>query len=82
MARTLTMRVDDETYQVLKAAAAADRRSIANLIETAALRHLEEASFMDAAEAREILSEPGLLRRLRKAHGQAKTRRGAFVRGL
>lgn len=80
--KTVTMRVDDETYRVLRAAAAADRRSIANLIETAALRHLEETSFMDAAEAREIIADPALQRRLRQAHAQAKRRRGAFVRGL
>ncbi len=82
MPRTVTIRLPDKAYEVVRAAAEADRRSIANLIETATLRHLEEQSFMEAAEAREILSDRGLLRRLKTGHGEAVARKGRFVRGL
>ena len=82
MPRTVTIRLSDKAYEVVRAAAEADRRSIANLIETATLRHLEEQSFMEADEAREILSERGLLRRLKAGHAQAAARKGRFVRGL
>jgi uncharacterized protein (DUF1778 family) len=76
------MRLDEETYKKLKAAAAAERRSLANLIETAALRHLEDSEFVDDIETRDILSDPDLLKRLRSGHLQARKRKGAFVRGL
>ena len=82
MAKTVTIRLADETYEVVRAAAEADRRSIANLVETATLRHLEEQSFMEPAEAGEVLSDRGLLRRLKAGHAQAAARKGRFVRGL
>jgi uncharacterized protein (DUF1778 family) len=82
MAKTVTIRLPDDTYEVVRAAAAADRRSIANLMETATLRHLEESSFMEPAEAAEILSDRSLLKRLATGHAQAAGRKGRFVRGL
>ncbi|MGZ6987455.1 MAG: hypothetical protein ACXVH0_00685 [Thermoanaerobaculia bacterium] len=82
MARTVTIRLPDKAYEVVRAAAEADRRSIANLIEIATLRHLEERSFMETAEAGEILSDRGLLRRLKAGHAQAAAQKGRFVRGL
>ncbi len=82
MPRTVTIRLADKSYELVRAAAEADRRSIANLIETATLRHLEEQSFMEAAEAREVLSDRGLLRRLKAGHAQAAARKGRFVRGV
>ncbi len=82
MPRTVTIRLPDKSYEIVRAAAEADRRSIANLIETATLRYLEEESFMEAAEGREVLSDRGLLRRLKTGHAEAMTRKGRFVRGL
>jgi predicted DNA-binding protein len=82
MPRTVTIRLPDKAYEIVRAAAEADRRSIANLIETATLRHLEEHSFMEAVEAGDILSDRELLRRLRAGHAQATARKGRFVRGL
>ena len=37
MAKTLTMRLDDETYEAFVRAARAERRSLAKMVETAAL---------------------------------------------
>jgi predicted DNA-binding protein len=82
MARTVTIRLPDEAYEIVRAAAEADRRSIANLIETATLRHLEEQSFVEPAEAREILADRGLLRRIKAGHAESASRKGRFVRGL
>ncbi len=73
--------LSDEAYEILRRAAAADRRSLANLIETAALRQVVEQAFTDESETREILSNAGLLRRLTVGHAQARKRKGAFVRG-
>lgn len=82
MAKTVTLRLDQESYERLKAAAMADRRSLGNLIQTAALRYLEESSLTDEAETEEILSNKALLKRLKAGHAAAKRRRGSFVRGL
>jgi len=80
MPKTLTMRLDDETYQTLVRAARAERRSLANLVETAALRQIEEGSFADDAEMAEIASRPELVRRLKAGSRDARKRRGRFVR--
>jgi len=79
MPKTLTMRVDDTTYETFMRAAKAERRSLANLIETAALRHLDDASFADAAEMAEILARPELVKRLKAGSQDARKRRGRFV---
>ena len=79
MAKTLTMRLDDETYQTFVRAAQAERRSLANLVETAALCHIQESRFVDDAEMAEILSRSGLVKRLKAGSRDAQKRRGRFV---
>jgi uncharacterized protein (DUF1778 family) len=82
MSKTLTMRLDDETYEAFLKAAKAERRSLANLVETAALRHIQEASFVDDLEMAEITSRPQLVKRLKAGSADAKKRRGRLVSGL
>jgi hypothetical protein len=79
MSKTLTMHLDDATYETFSRAAAADRRSLANLVETAALQHIQESQFADDAEMAEILARPELVRRLKKGAAEAKKRKGRFV---
>jgi hypothetical protein len=80
MAKTLTMRLDDKTYETFVRATKAERRSLANLVETAALRHIEESSFVDDVEMAEILSRPELVKRLKAGSRDARKRKGQFVR--
>ncbi len=82
MAKTLTMRLDDETYEAFVRAARSERRSLANLIETAALRQIEQSQFADDAEMAEILSRPELVKRLKAGSRDAKKRKGRFVAAL
>jgi uncharacterized protein (DUF1778 family) len=82
MPKTLTMRLDDETYKSFVRAAKAERRSLANLVETAALCHLQEASFVDDAEMAEILSRPELVKRLKAGSRDARKRKGRFAAAL
>ena len=73
--KTITLRLPLAIYQRFREAAEQDHRSLANLIETAALRHLEAS---DEAETREILSNKNLMERLRKGHediAKGRTRR-------
>ena len=79
MAKTLTMRLDDKTYETFARAAHAERRSLANLVETAALRHIQESLFVDDAEMAEIHSRPGLVKRLKAGSRDVQRRRGRFV---
>ncbi len=79
MAKTLTMRLDDTTYQTFVRAAKAERRSLSNLVETAALRHIQESSFADDAEMAEILSRQELVKRLKAGSRDARRRKGRLV---
>ena len=79
MAKTLTLRVDDETYRKFAAAAQAEGRSIANLVETATLERLRERQFVDDAELAEIEANERLVARVKQGSRDARARRGRFV---
>ena len=79
MPRTVTLRLGEEVYEELREAAAAERRPLSNLIETAALARIREAQFVDDAEMAEILSNEALVRRLKAGSRQARRRQGHFV---
>lgn len=71
--------MDDETYKKFNAAAIEDRRSISNLIETLALKKLDEEMLVDDFEMKEIFSNAELLKRLEKGHSHAKMRKGRLI---
>ena len=79
MSKTVTLRLGEEVYEELREAAAAERRPLSNLIETAALARIREAQFVDDAEMAEILDNDALVRRLRAGSRQARRREGHFV---
>jgi predicted transcriptional regulator len=80
MAKTVTLRLDDDVYSTLVEAARAENRPLSNLIETAALSRIRELQFVDDAEMSEILASENLLKRLKKAAHDAKTGKGRFVK--
>ena len=67
MAKTITLRIDDETYELIKKAASGERRSISNFIEYATVSYLSEESFVSDKEMEEILRNDELLRSLSEA---------------
>ena len=79
MPKTVTLRLADETYQRLAAAAKAERRSLSNLIETLAMKKLEEDVFMDQIEMEEILANSALMKKLKRRTEEADKRKGRFV---
>jgi uncharacterized protein (DUF1778 family) len=79
MAKTLTLRLEDDVYQLFADAARAENRSIANLIRTAALTRIRELQFVDDYELAEIRASESLLERLRRGSADARAGRGAFV---
>ncbi len=79
MSKTVTLRVDDATYETFARAAAAERRSLSNMIETAALQHIRDSEFVDDAEMAEIMGNADLVRRLKRGSEAARKRKGRFV---
>ena len=79
MIRTLTLRLEQDAYDELREAAAAERRSLSNFIVTAALERVREAQFVDDGETAEILNDDALVRRLRTGSRQARQREGNLV---
>ena len=79
MGKTITLRLNDESYNAFLEASKAENRSIANLIETAALTKIREMQFVDDVEMAEILANEDLMRRIKQGSKEAKTRRGRFI---
>ena len=73
MAKTVTMRIDDDTYYLIKQAAMGERRSISNFIEYATMAYLTEESFVTNAEMDEILEDEKVRKSFRKAEQEIKT---------
>lgn len=63
--KTVTMRVDDSVYQMIKAAADGQKRNISNFIEFATLQYLASVQYVDNGEMNEILNDTELVRNLR-----------------
>ena len=74
----MTLRLDDATCAFFRDCSQADNRTLSNMIETAAKRHLESA-YVDEEEEREILRDAPLMRRIRAGTRDAKARRGRMV---
>ncbi|MDC7225225.1 MAG: CopG family transcriptional regulator [Spirochaetales bacterium] len=72
MAKTITMRVDDDTYSLIKTAAEGDRRSISNFIEYATIAFLTEESFVSDNEMDEILADENLLKSFKQGRKEIK----------
>jgi uncharacterized protein (DUF1778 family) len=64
MTKTVTLRLDDEIYRLLKKAAKGEMRSLANFLEFAAIKHLTDESFVSDTEMEEILLDKLLLKNL------------------
>lgn len=79
MAKTVTLRLDDETYRSFVKRAKAENRSLANFIETSVKEHIRECDFVDDAEMAEILANEQLVQRLRAGSKNARQRRGTLI---
>ena len=55
MAKTITVRIDDSTYDIFKLAAAGQKRTISNYLEYATLNYTMNETFVDDMEMNEIL---------------------------
>lgn len=79
MPKTITLRLDDKTYQMIKLAAQGERRSISNYIEYATVSHLTESSFVSDEEMQEILRDAELMLDLEQARADIANGNYEFV---
>jgi len=79
MSKTVTLRLDEKTYRKFRILAEKDNRTLSNFIQTSALRYIEESNVVDEIEMAEIESNEELNKSLKRAHRDAKARRGRLV---
>ena len=79
MPKTVTLRIDDETYKAFLKRAKSENRSLANFIESAVKSHVKEQEFSDDSEMADILANDRLVQRLRKGSAQAKQKKGRLI---
>ena len=70
--KTVTMRVDDSTYQIIKSAALGQKRNISNFIEFATMQYLTSSQYVDNNEMAEILGDNDLIENLKNGFNDMK----------
>ncbi len=79
MPKTVTIRIDDDTYRSFVRRAKAENRSLGNFIETAVTEHMRECDFADDSEMTELLANADLIERLQKGSRDAKKKKGTLI---
>ena len=70
--KTITIRVDETVYNLLKKAADGERRTISNFMENASLSYLINEIYVSDDEKDQILNEPSLVKGLKKGIDEVK----------
>ncbi len=70
--KTLTMRVDDSIYQMIKTATNRQKRNISNFIEFATIQYLSSTQYVTDNEMAEILNDKVLTKNLQKGFSDLK----------
>jgi predicted transcriptional regulator len=65
MAKTITIRIDEMTYNRIKTAADSERRTISNFIEYATLAYVDNSSFVTDEEMKGIAEDSQLINNLK-----------------
>ncbi|MEK6714222.1 MAG: DUF6290 family protein [Nitrospirota bacterium] len=79
MSKVVTLRLSDEEYQKIAAAAEVDHRPISNFITTEVLKEIEESYYVDPIEMAQIKSDKKLIEKLKAGHGDALKMKGKLV---
>jgi uncharacterized protein (DUF1778 family) len=62
--KTVTMRVDDSIYDMIKLAAEGQKRNLSNFIEFATIQYLTSSQFVENEEMTEIMDDKELVQNL------------------
>jgi len=76
MSKTITMRIDNDIYQMFKKAAHGARRTISNFLEFATISYLTQETYVSDSEMKEILNDKDLQKDLK--HGEREIREGRY----
>ena len=79
MSKTITLRLNENIYELFRSMAESDNRTLSNFIETSALRYIEEHEYVDEYEMDEIRENQQLNRSLKRALKDMKAKKGKFV---
>lgn len=79
MAKVVTVRLSDEDYRKIVAAAKLERRPLSNFMTLMVIKGIEEGDYVDAVEMDQILSDKSLMTKLQAGHRDAKQRKGKLV---
>ncbi len=70
--KTVTMRVDDSVYEIIRLAADGQKRNISNFIEFATMQYLTSSQYVDNSEMNEILGNDTLVKNLKSGFDDLK----------
>ena len=70
--KTLTLRVDDDIYSMIKLASDGAKRNISNFIEYATMQYLTSNQYIDNDEMNEILDDKILIKSLNQGVQEVK----------
>jgi len=76
MAKTITIRIDEDVYNIFKKAADGERRTISNFIEYAALAYVTNEMYVSDQEMDEILNNPTFVSSIKK--GLEDIKKGSY----
>jgi len=79
MSKTITLRLDDKTYNLIRSAATGSRRSLSNFIEYATMAYLAEDSFVSDSEMAKILADTDLITDLKRGREEIAEKRYTVV---
>ena len=71
MSKTIMIRLSENDYNQIATAAEQERRPISNFITHTVLGTLSNMNLADDGEMKGIVSDPELMRRLKRGHAQA-----------
>jgi predicted transcriptional regulator len=70
--KTLTLRVDEDVYSMIKSASDGAKRNMSNFIEYATLQYLTSSQYIDNLEMDEIIQDSALVSSLKQGLKEAK----------
>jgi len=79
MSKTITLRVDDTVYNMLKVAADGERRNLSNFIENATLQYLTSSKYVTDDEMQDILDDKELTKNLMNGLKEYKNKEYTIV---
>ena len=79
MSKVVTLRLSEDEYKRIRAAAGIEHRAISNFIITWILEEIEESHYIDPIEMAQIRSDKRLLEKLKAGHRDANRMKGKRV---